>query len=149
MIYDQLSRQNLYRNLHPGFAAAFDYLLSFDPATPDGRIELQGDRLFALVQTYDTTPADKKTYEAHQRYIDLQYVVAGQEIIYHMPLAHLQEATPYLTEKDVARYQGQDEQALVMRPGDFSLLFPHDGHKPNCEYRGKETVRKVVLKIAV
>lgn len=149
MIYDQIGKQSLYRNLHPGFPAAFDYLLSFDPATPDGRVELQGDRLFALVQTYDTTPADQKTYEAHRRYIDLQYVVAGQEIIYHVPLPHLQEATPYIAEKDVARYKGQDEQALVMRAGDFSILFPHDGHKPNCVYRDKETVRKVVLKIAV
>lgn len=149
MIYDQLCQQHLYRHLHPGLPAAFDYLLAFDPATPDGRVELDGDRLFALVQTYDTTPAVERKFEAHRTYIDLQYMAAGEELLYHCPLALMREEIPYIAAKDVAKYQAPEEQALVMRPGDFSILYPHDGHKPSCAYRTVQSVKKVVFKIAV
>ncbi|MDX6766737.1 MAG: YhcH/YjgK/YiaL family protein [Candidatus Methylacidiphilales bacterium] len=149
MIYDQLPRQGLYRHLHPGFAAAFDYLLGFEPATLDGRVDLDGDRCFALIQTYETQPATDKKYEAHLKYIDLQYLISGEEVIYHRPLALLREVIPYIEEKDVAKYEGDDDQALVMRPGDFSILYPHDGHKPGCTFRTTQEVRKVVFKIAV
>ena len=149
MIYDQLPRQGLYRAVHPLLPQAFDYLLGFDTGIPDGKYELKGDKLFALVQSYETAAETSKKFEAHRNYIDLQYLAAGEEIIYHTPLETLGEVQAYNGEKDFALYEGQPEQPLVMRPASFAILFPRDGHKPGCHFTGPAKVRKVVLKIRV
>ncbi len=44
-----------------------------------GRHDLDGDDLFALVQEYTTRAADECVWEAHRRYIDVQFVVTGAE----------------------------------------------------------------------
>ncbi len=149
MIYDHIDQQLRYRGVHPGIGAAFDYLLKFDPATPDGKYAIEGDRVFAMVQSYTTSPASQRKYEAHKKYIDLQYIVTGEELIYHLPAGLLTVTEPYKEEKDVLKATGADDQALVMRPGDFSILFPHDGHKPNCSHGKDQAVKKVVLKISM
>lgn len=149
MIYDHIDQQRRYRAVHPGLGAAFDYILNFDQSTPDGKYAIEGDRVFAMVQSYTTSPAPQRQYEAHKKYIDLQYVVSGEEIIYHLPLELLTETTPYNAEKDVAKYSGPNVQALIMRPGDFTILFPHDGHNPNCSNGSDRAMRKIVLKISV
>ena len=149
MIYDQLQNERYYRHVHPGLDLAFDYLLSFDPKTEDGKYELEGDRVFAMVQSYLTKPAVEKRYEAHQRYVDLQYMVSGEEVLYHFPLERLTLADPHNEAKDCAFYHGEDSQALILKPGDFSILFPQDGHKPGCVGNQPGVVKKVVLKIAV
>lgn len=149
MIYDHINQQRRYRAVHPGIGAAFDYILKFDTATPDGKYSIEGDRIYAMVQSYTTSPAPQRKYEAHEKYIDLQYIVSGEEIIYHLPVGLLTVTEPYKAEKDVAKSTGPDVQALIMRPGDFSILFPHDGHKPNCSHGSDQAVRKIVVKISV
>lgn len=149
MIFDHLREQARYRALHPGLDRAFNYVRTFDPATPDGKYELDGSRLVAMPQSYVTKPASEKKYEAHERFIDLQFIVAGTEAIYHAPLERLTLTDAYRPEKDCAFYSGEDAQALVMRAGDFSILFPHDGHKPGCTWQSEGTIRKIVVKIAI
>lgn len=148
MIYDHISQQLRYRACQPGVGSGFDYLLSFDPATPDGKYSIDGNRVYAVVQSYNTMPAAQRKYEAHRKYIDLQYILSGEEIIYHLPVKWLAEVEPYNVEKDVTKLTGPDDQALIMRPGDFAILFPHDGHKPKCSHGKAQAVRKIVLKIA-
>lgn len=147
MIVDALDNRALYRALGPRIAAGLDYLASFDPATPDGRYELQGDDLFALVQSYPTTPGAEKRFESHQRYVDLQFVAAGRERVLHAPVGTMEVETPYLPENDIAFYQEPGvSSSVLLRSGDFVILFPHDGHKPGCMAGGRDTVKKVVVK---
>ncbi|QYY34973.1 YhcH/YjgK/YiaL family protein [Ruficoccus sp. ZRK36] len=147
MIYDQLNQQALYRNCHPGLDLAFDYLLSFDPKTPDGRVDLDGDNVFALVQTYTTGPAPERKFEAHHTYVDLQYTISGEEIIYHGSLGTLTETEPYDAERDVVFFKGAADQALHMTPGMFCVLFPQDGHMPGCSLKADSEIRKIVIKL--
>jgi len=149
MVFDHLHEQARYRGLHPGLDRAFDYVLTFDPTTPDGKYELDGPRLVAMPQSYATKPVAEKKYEAHRRFIDLQFIVAGEEVIYHSPLDRLALTEAYRPEKDCAFYSGEDSQALVMKAGDFAIFFPPDGHKPGCVWREVSGIRKVVVKIAV
>ncbi len=147
MIYDHIDQQIRYRACHPGIGTAFDYLLAFNSATADGKYPIDGDRVFAMVQSYTTSPAEKRKYEAHKKYIDLQYILTGEERIYHLPVSLLTVTEPYNEAKDMAKLTGPDDQALILRPGDFAILFPHDGHKPNCSNGKDRAVRKIVLKI--
>ena len=149
MIYDSLANAALYQNLSPRLKVGLDYLARFDPATADGRVALDGDNIYALVQSYRPTPASQRPFESHRRHIDIQYVVAGEEIIGYSPLERLRETTPYSPDNDAALYTGADDMPLFMRAGDFTILFPQDGHKPGCLWRNPGTVKKVVVKVRI
>lgn len=147
MIYDSISNHALYHSLGPRFKLGLDYLATFDPATPPGRVPLDGDQVYALVQHYDSSPAAPKPFESHRTYVDLQFVVAGEELIYTAPLDRLQVTRPYEAANDYALYTGPDDTPLRMRAGDFCLLFPQDGHKPCCVWTAVSPVKKVVVKV--
>jgi biofilm protein TabA len=149
MIYDTLAHAPLYRALGPRLALGLDYIIRFDPGTPVGRVALDGDNVYALVQSYQPTPAGQRPFESHRLYLDIQYVAAGEEIIGFSPLNLLSVTAPYSAEKDAALYAGADDRPLFMRPGDFTILFPQDGHKPGCLWREPVTVKKVVVKVRI
>ena len=150
VIWDLLSNEKIYRHLHPRFALSFDWLARFDPATPDGRIELDGDSVFALVQSYTTKPAEKNTFETHRERIDIQYIARGTELMLCAPVASLTETTPYNPARDATFYAdpGASTQ-IVCGAGSFALFFPHDGHKGGCTWQTPGDIRKVVLKVRV
>lgn len=106
MVFDNLSNASTYSSLGPAFEKAFQYLREVDPSSPVGRVDLDGDRLFAMIQEYQSAPACEKRYEAHQRYLDIQYIVSGKEIIHHAPLSRLVIETPFQADRDVAFYTG-------------------------------------------
>lgn len=147
MIYDHIARAGLYHGLGPRFATAFEYLARFDHTTEDGRVSLDGDHLFALVQSYQTAPAAAKPFESHQIYADIQFVVSGEEVIGTAPLDRLQVTTPYNPANDAALYSGPDDTPLRLRSGDFAVLWPQDGHKPGCAWNAPGAVKKVVMKV--
>ena len=149
MILDTLGNGHLYRGIDDGIAAGLEYLAGLDPALEVGRYELDGDRLFALVQEYDTAPATDKRFESHRLHVDIQYVVTGRERILHAA-AGLEVETPYVEDKDVTFYRDPvASTSLLLLPGDFAIFFRGDGHKPGCMAGGRETVKKVVVKVRV
>ena len=80
MIIDDIRHAPLYRPLSPRIAAALDFLHDVDLAClAEGRYDIDGDRIFALVQSYVTVPSAEGSWEAHRRYLDLQHVVQGRE----------------------------------------------------------------------
>ncbi|MDB6167211.1 MAG: hypothetical protein JWM88_75 [Verrucomicrobia bacterium] len=147
MIFDQLANAALYANLGPRFALGLKFIREFNPAAPDGRVSLDGDDVYALVQSYVPTPAAGRPFESHRVYVDLQYVAVGEEIIQYSPLPALTVTTPYSAANDAALYSGADSFPLYFSPGSFAFLFPTDGHKPCCLWRSNERVKKVVVKI--
>ncbi len=78
MITDNIKNANLYTGVSPRIKQAFEYLKGTDlAALPVGRIELDGKNLYVMVQEYTSKTPDQGKWEAHQRYIDLQYIVKG------------------------------------------------------------------------
>jgi YhcH/YjgK/YiaL family protein len=150
MIIDTLENAGPYEAMHPRFAAGFDYLRHFDPETTDGKHPIDGDSMFALVQTVRTEPASVKRFEAHRRYIDIQYVASGVEIIEYSTFDDLRPVGAFDVKKDVGFFhEPASATRLVVEAGSFAIFFPHDGHKPCCAAGEPAVVRKVVIKVAV
>lgn len=151
MIQDSLEFSGAYAPLHPLFPAAFEYLKTFDPATPDGKYEIDGKRLHASVQRYETAPEAAKAWEAHRVYADIQFIVSGREKVLYAPAGEFRPATPYNPEKDVQKFDGtgvRHVSSTVIPAGSFAVYFPQDGHKPGCQAGDTpEPVVKVVLKV--
>ena len=151
MIIDRIENGRFYASLHERFARAFAVLA--DPATaekPDGYYPLEGDDLFYLVQHYTTKPLDQARFESHRKYIDIQALVRGEELLGWSPAEGLEVVEPYDEAKDIAFYRiGGIAARTRLAPGLFCLLYPHDAHAPSCQIAGPTEVHKIVFKIRV
>lgn len=148
MIYDNIQNAHLYAKLGARFQQAFDYLQKTDlKALPVGRIELDGKKLYVMVQEYSSKLPEQGKWEAHQRYIDLQYIVSGVE---KMGFAAMNRLTlgAYNPEKDFQALSGEGV-FLPLGAGDFMLLWPQDAHMPGMAIDASVPVKKVVVKIAI
>lgn len=151
MILDTLANATRYESLNSRFAKTFAWLRGFDGTQELGRHDIDGDDCFALVQTYETKPMEKAKFEAHRKYIDVQFINSGRETILWAPLASMKEETmAYSEEKEAALWKlVPDVTPLHMSAGHFAILFPEDAHAPCIEWVKPEQVFKVVVKVAV
>lgn len=149
MILDRLTNAAHYRKLHPLFAQAFDALQAEDwTQRKDGRYELAGPRLYAMVQRYQSKPREQGKWEAHRRYIDIQYVAAGAEQLGWADRDSLRITDSYDEAKE-AMFLAGDGSFVKVAAGSFVVFLPHDAHMPGIALAGPEPVTKVVLKVAV
>ncbi len=131
---------------------ALSYLRKTDfSKMKDGRYEIDGDRMYATVQRYQTKPGKDCRPESHRRYVDVQFVAEGQEFIGWCAFTpELKVAEPYNEEKDITFYEKlEPESNFVLSEGCFAVLMPKDIHRPCCAIDGPAPVLKVVVKIAV
>jgi len=149
MIADTPVLSHRYLSLSPRFAAAFEFIKKLPADQPLGRVDLDGDNCFALIQSYNTKPLAQAKFEAHKKYIDIQFIQAGRETLLWSPLSALTETLePYVAEKDVAFFGVPSLVTPInLRAGDFTIFFPEDGHAPGIECGGSVEVRKVVIKV--
>jgi biofilm protein TabA len=103
--------------------------------------------MYALVQQYNTKLRAQGVWEAHRRYIDLQYLVQGVEGIGYANIKHLQQGE-YVASKDFLPLNGEGD-LITVRSGSFVLLFPEDAHMPGMAIGSPAPVRKVVIKISI
>lgn len=150
MILESLDRADALAALHPHFAACFAWLRRLRADLPLGRYDIAGDDAYALVQAYTTFPAAERKFESHRRYLDIQFVAAGEECIHFAPLESLPAPQPYDAVKDL-QFHGEPAvaSALVLGAGTFAIFYPPDGHKPCLVNREPSAVRKVVVKVRV
>lgn len=153
MIFDSLNNFMRYGKLAP---AAWEKILKFlrscTPETPAGRYEIDGDRIYASLQGYETHEADPDKLEIHRKYVDIQLLLAGKESILCRPVDDLKETVPYDGGKDIAFYRTEagNSVTVTLEPGKFAVFFPEEGHMPGLSCAGTgENVVKVVVKIAV
>jgi YhcH/YjgK/YiaL family protein len=148
MILDQLAHWRQYAAALAGSPTAFRFLETLTSATPEGRYELEGDRIYCLVQRYQTRPDN--VFEAHRRYADVQFLIAGRETILWAPLADLTVTQPYEASRDVEFFARPERFTPVrLAAGQFAVFFPDDGHAPGLEWGGPADVVKAVVKVRV
>lgn len=136
--------------LHPVLQRALQHLFKMDVANAEpGKYALDGDNMFVLLQQFDTAPKASKKLEAHRQYIDIQYLISGEEWI---GCARLTErhiiVEDQLAESDYALYaEAEDEIDLLLRPGMYAIFFPADLHRPGICKHSPSSIKKAVVKI--
>ena len=127
--------------------AAFLFLKEHDLATiTNGKYPVDGDNVTASVTEDLSKDYEKTNWESHRKYIDLQYVIAGEEVIGVYPSAKATVTKEYDEKKDVVNYAAEGKLYHSI-PGAFFLFFPSDAHRPNITPGGNKVVKKIVLKI--
>jgi YhcH/YjgK/YiaL family protein len=148
MIIDTLDNAERYYDLHPAFAQALAFLSRSDLAQlPAERHDIDGDRLFCAISKGPGRPRAEASLEAHRKYVDIQYVIAGAEEMGWKPTAECRTVkTPYDADKDIEFFEDTPETWTDVPPGSFVIFFPEDAHAPLV---GEGQIHKAVLKIAV
>jgi biofilm protein TabA len=134
-----------------GLERAFEYLARTDlAALPLGRTDIDGDDVYVMLSEAETKPPAEVRFEAHRRYIDIQLVVRGQEVIGIAPVASLATTDPYDAARDIEFFAEPPGSAAVeLRAGDFAVFAPGDGHRPSLHLDGPHVSRKAVVKVSV
>ncbi|MGD0596666.1 MAG: YhcH/YjgK/YiaL family protein [Sedimentisphaerales bacterium] len=151
MILDRIDNTRLYLGLHAGFAKAFEILRDKTLAKKeDGKYPIDGDKIYYTLQRYTTKPLNEGKLEAHRKYIDIQFLLEGQELFGYASLKGLTAAQEYNSQKDIAFFNTPKEITKVkLEPGLFCILFPDDAHLPALQLADPIEVRKVVVKIQI
>lgn len=128
---------------------AFEFLKSNDmPALELKRYDIDGDNLYVSVSEYLTKNEEDAKYEAHRKYIDIQYIVTGKEQIGVAPITNKKDVLePYNESRDIEFLtveQGVNHEAT---PDRFFIFFPEDAHRPGLKAGENAQVRKVVVKV--
>ncbi|PKG74415.1 YhcH/YjgK/YiaL family protein [Shewanella sp. Choline-02u-19] len=153
MIVDTLANRALYSHISPRIAKALAHLSETNFSLLEvGTYELEGKDLFVIVNDYQTKSREVEPFEVHQQYIDVQYVVSGEEEFGYLPLADQTPSKPYFAKHDYAEfdYLSNKEAAafIPFKAGMFALFFPEDMHMPGTSATPKQ-VRKVVIKVKI
>jgi biofilm protein TabA len=128
---------------------AFAFLKETDLSTlATGRHVIDGDNVFGLVSEAPSKDYDKTAFESHKNYIDLQYVISGEENMAKAPLSDVTLDKPYNERSDIMFYMGEGKIYTVSQGG-FLIFFPSDAHRPNITPGGNKVVKKIVIKIRV
>ena len=148
MIMDQLDRAGRCVGMHPAFPQAFAFLNRADLATlPPGRYEIDGQRLFCSISNGPGRSRQEADLEAHRKYIDIQYVIAGTEVMGWKPTAECRiSKTAYNPAEDIEFFSDEPATWTEVPAGSFVIFFPRDAHAPLV---GEAPIHKAVLKIAV
>ena len=151
MIIDKIENLKLYECLLPKLVTISKLLGEEDFTKKElGRYDVDGNELYYIVASYETTPASQCKLEAHKKYIDLQIVLKGHEFLGYTPLQNLAVESEYDTENDCALYKYPDKLSLIdFKPGMFAVFFEDDAHMPAIQAGNSQEILKVVFKIAV
>ncbi|HDL4623791.1 TPA: YhcH/YjgK/YiaL family protein, partial [Mannheimia haemolytica] len=146
-----LSRDDYLKSLPPVFARLCKKLKSLDLVNLElGWQELEnGIRM--NVMSFETTPAEGKKAELHRKFIDIQLLIDGEEMIeYGLSQPDLSKYDEYRDEDDYQlTAEIDDKNNLILKPNMFAIFLPYEPHKPGNSVNGNKTLKKLVVKVPV
>jgi len=117
------------------------------PKAELGMHHIDGQRLYASVEEYETLARHQCRFESHRKYIDVQYCLTGSEWIDWTPFDQLTAEGEYDEDRDLSfYYDATATLSLPMTPGAIAILDPKDGHRPKVRTSGHPGVKKAVVK---
>lgn len=136
-----------YKAHKPYWDKAFAFLKQHDlRSLSNGRHEIDGENVYASVTENPSRDFDSTQWESHRKYIDIQYVIDGKELIGANAVAKSRVIKPYDEKKDVANYAAEGK-LYTATPETFFIFFPSDAHRPNITPGGHKPVKKIVIKV--
>jgi len=146
MILDKLCEAARYEGMHPRFREAFEFLKNAEDK-PCGRYELGGG-MYVNIAEVTTHAEGEGMFEAHEHYIDIQYLFSGHSACVWAHTPDLTVEKPYDAAADVAFFKG--EGAVVpVQGGEFYVLYPADAHEPHRTHGEASVYRVAVAKVPV
>ncbi|MFI5195448.1 MAG: YhcH/YjgK/YiaL family protein [Chitinophagales bacterium] len=150
MIIDLLENAEKYTSVHKRIGKAFHYLRTTDlNEAALGKYAIDGDDVFAIVQEYKTMDTTNEEMETHIKYIDVQYMIKGEELVGHALLNGQTPSKEYDADNDFMLFPDTPSFFTKMETGTFMVFFPTDMHMPCIKVHDSAMVKKIVVKVKV
>lgn len=149
MIKDRLINADTYYGISESLQRGFEWLRVQDLKNIEcGQYEIDGKKIYANIQEYETKT--EANYESHRKYIDIQYMIEGKELVGVTDISNCQTVETYNEERDLEFFSiTRSEHYEELSEGEFLVFFPQDAHKPSMACETKSKVKKVVVKILI
>lgn len=150
-LHDSVDVDEFYNQYHAKpelWKAVFEFMKTDLTSLEVGKYPLIEGEVTAMVSEYNTKEPENAKWEAHKKFIDLQYVISGKEKMGVLPLADAQNAQEYNAEKDVIFYGENEGNIYLASPEVYFLFFTSDVHRPCIKAEESSAVKKLVIKIA-
>jgi YhcH/YjgK/YiaL family protein len=149
MVLDKIENAELYNSLGNSFTKALEFLKSSDfSKMENGKYELDGEDIFALLNEYETQLPENCKLEGHKKYIDVQFMVSGTEAFGYVHFTGQKPKEEYDQEKDRAFYH-TEVSMIKFEERSFAIFWPEDLHMPGAIWQKPEKIKKVVVKIKI
>ena len=147
MIVDNFKNCAIYYGLNPRLKRAFEYLKSINLLNIElGRYEIDGEKIYMNVEEYTTKTLSNP--EFHRKYIDIQLLAYGEEMIGYCPISDLLIKEEYDEKKDLGFGQGVLD-FIKLTPQKFMIFFPQDAHQPCMAVGEPKKAKKIVVKVRI
>lgn len=145
MVIDTLDNLSKYESLNPLFKDVVEFLMSNElNVLEEGKHFLKGDDLFLNIMTAKGKTPDEAVMETHNRMIDIQIPLSGEETYGYTPACTL-PAAEYNEAKDITKIPDlMADSYVTCRPGMFAIFFPQDGHAPCI---AEASIKKAIFKV--
>ena len=147
MIFDSLTNSARYYSVSQRMQKAFELIASTDwTSVEPGIHELDGRDIYVNVMERELKKKGDAKLEVHNEYIDIQVLVSGREESFGWSdrKALKEPVGEFDAQKDIQFFDDEPQTYYTLRPGQFTVLFPEDGHAPMV---GEGTVRKIIVKV--
>jgi YhcH/YjgK/YiaL family protein len=105
---------------------------------------------FALEQVYNSKDRKKCFFESHKQYIDVQFILEGEEVIEVANINTLTVDFEYNKDMDLIKYKSTNNSSIIkLKKGDIAIFYPQDAHMPCIKLDKPTKVVKTVVKVAV
>lgn len=148
MIFDKLENASNYFAIHPQFEKAFAFLTRQDlGALEETTFEIDGRSVYAMTSDRPGKKKEAAKLEAHRKYIDIQFLIEGNEQIGWKAYNDCKEvSSEFNAEKDFELFSDPAQTYFTLTPGTFAVFFPGDAHAPMVS---DSIVHKVVIKVII
>jgi YhcH/YjgK/YiaL family protein len=150
MIFDNIANRKTYYSLGKRIQKALEFVSENDfSGFQSGKYSMLGEEMFFLINDYNTKKEEYCILESHKKYIDLQYMIKGVEMIGITLFSDQQIIEEYNSDKDYTIYKPSDLSYVLLNSGEFTLFYPNDLHMPGMKVKEELKIKKVVVKILI
>lgn len=149
MIFGNIKNLKEFPYLEKGIQECFEYAKTNDLlAFEKGSHEIDKERLFVNIVEYETTDADKRFWEAHKNYLDVHFMLQGEEQI-DLNFIQNMELKEFVEKDDFLPMKGEKNASVVLHNGDFLVCYPSDGHRTAVAVKEPSKIKKAIFKVRV
>lgn len=148
MIYDVVKNASKYKGLSKELDTALDFITNTNIKELEcGRIDIDGEQVFANVMEYMTKLPSEGFFESHKKYIDIHMLITGEERVSVTDIDKVTDLSEYSEVDDFQKHEAKVYSDSLITEDCFMICFPQDAHRPGMAIEDKQEVKKIVLKI--
>lgn len=103
-----------------------------------------------MVEEYITKKEYPCTLQSHKNYIEVQWILHGQEMIKIYDIDKLIPEISYDLDKDIAFWKPVDNMTqILLNSGSYVVLYPNYAYTSSIMVKEQSAVRKIVIKVKI